>query len=60
MLYLGDAQYFSLYKNGNITEIDRQGQYRFFDKNYMRQTNGHLSFQSLIDLMANIQRFKPH
>jgi len=60
MLYLGDAQYFSLYQEGNITEITRQGQYRFFDKNYMRQTNGHLSFQSLIDLMANIERFKPY
>jgi len=60
MLYLGDAQYFSLYQNGNITEITRKGQYRFFDKNYMKQTNGHLSFQSLIDLMANIERFKPY
>lgn len=59
MLYLGDAQHFSLYKDGKITEIDRQGQYKFFDKNYVRQENGELSFQSLIDLMANIKRFEP-
>lgn len=59
MLYLGDAHYFSLYQQGIITEIDRQGQYRFFNKHYIRQTNGQLSFQSLVDLMANIERFKP-
>lgn len=59
MLYLGDAHYFSLYQNGIITEIDRQGQYRFFNKHYIRQTNGKLSFQSLVDLMANIERFEP-
>lgn len=59
MFYLGDAKYFSLYQNGNITEINRQGDYRFFNKNYIRQSDGKLSFQSLIDLMNNIQRFKP-
>lgn len=59
MFYLGDAQGFALYKNGNSTQIDRQGQYRFFDKDYIRQDSGKLSFQSLIDLMANIERFEP-
>ncbi|MGB1298797.1 MAG: sulfatase-like hydrolase/transferase, partial [Psychrobium sp.] len=59
MFYLGDAQSFALYKNGNSTQIDRQGQYRFFDKDYIRQDSGKLSFQSLIDLMANIERFEP-
>lgn len=59
MFYLGDAQYFSLYRNGRITEIDRQGQYRFFDEHYLRQNDGKLSFQSLVNLMANIERFEP-
>jgi len=59
MFYLGDAKSFSLYQDGYITEIDRQGDYRFFNKNYIRQSNGKLSFQSLIDLMTNIQRFNP-
>jgi len=59
MFYLGDAKYFSLYQDGNITEINRQGDYRFFNKKYIKQSNGQLSFQSLIDLMANIQRFNP-
>ena len=59
MFYLGNAHYFSLYKDGNNTQIDRQGQYRFFDKHYIRQDDGKLSFQSLVDLMANIERFEP-
>jgi len=59
MFYLGDARYFSLYQDGNITEINRQGDYRFFNKKYIKQSDGKLSFQSLIDLMANIQRFNP-
>ena len=58
LIYVGGAKDFALYQHDNITLIDRQGQYRFYDKKYHTQHKGQLSFQALIDVMANINRFK--
>ncbi|MDP2561717.1 DUF3413 domain-containing protein [Psychrobium sp. 1_MG-2023] len=57
LFYVGNSQHFALYNQGNITEIDRQGQYKFYDQFYQRQADGDLSFQALIDVMKNINRF---
>jgi len=58
LFFVGASDKFALYQPGNIAEIDRQGSFRFYDERYQRLPNGQLSFQQLIDLMANINRFK--
>lgn len=58
LFYIGTHDSFALYQETGIAEIDRQGNFRFYDHNYQRLDDGKLSFQHLINLMANINRFK--
>jgi len=58
LFYIGASEHFALYQENGIAEIDRQGNFRFFTTEYKKDLNGKLSFQQLIDLKANINRFK--
>lgn len=58
LFYIGASEDFALYQEDSIAEIDRQGNFRFYNKDYKRDEDGKLSFQQLIDLKANINRFK--
>jgi len=58
LFYIGASENFAIYQKDGIVEFDRQGNFRFFTKDYARTEHGKLSFQQLIDLKANINRFK--
>lgn len=58
LFYIGASENFALYSEKGIAEIDRQGNFRFFTPEYKRDDDGKLSFQQLIELMADINRFK--
>jgi len=58
LVYIGASENFALHQEDGIAEIDRQGNYRFFTQQYQKDLNGQLSFQQLIELKANINRFK--
>lgn len=58
LLYIGAAKDFALYQNNGIAQIDRQGNFRFFTSDYQPNKDGKLAFQQLIELKANINRFK--
>ena len=57
LLFIGEANRFALYQDQQISVIDRHGNYNFYDLDYRKKRDGKLSFQSLITLMHDQQRF---
>ena len=57
LLFIGEANRFALYQDEQISVIDRHGNYNFYDLDYRKKRDGKLSFQSLITLMHEQQRF---
>lgn len=57
LIYIGAHNEFAIYQQQQIAEIDRHGNFKFYDSQYRRIDNGHLPFQAIIDLMAKQRRF---
>ena len=57
LIYIGSSNDFAIYQQQQIAEIDRHGNFRFYDTNYNKLNDGHLEFQAIIDLMAKQRRF---
>jgi len=56
-IYLGAPDDFAIYQPQKIAEINRYGDFRFYNEHYQRLDNAYLPFQAFIDLMAKQQRF---
>jgi uncharacterized protein len=57
LIYIGANNEFAIYQNKQIAEINRHGDFKFYDSQYRPIDNGHLPFQQIINLMAKQRRF---
>lgn len=57
LIYIGAHDDFAIYQSQQIAQINRNGDFKFFNPQYHPIDNGYLPFQKIIDLMAKQRRF---